>query len=318
MGDLTGKKIVALAGGVGGARLTYGLAKLLPPENFSVIVNTGDDFEYWGLTICPDLDTVMYSLAGLNNPLTGWGLLGETFNCLDTMEKLGYPTWFRLGDKDLATHITRTNQLQNGKNLTETTDFISKRLGVEHQILPMCDYPYRTIAITENGEMDFQTYFVKEKWQPKLNKIRWNTSDEMKLNPILEQRLIEADIFIFCPSNPFVSIDPILSFPQILQTVQSKTTVAVSPIIGGEAVKGPAAKMFSELIGKKASAKAVAEYYQNRFLLNGFMFDKIDKIFGPEIKGLNLEINTTDTLMRDSLDQIRLADELLTFISDLV
>ncbi len=318
MGNLTNKKIVALAGGVGGARLTYGLAKLVPPENLSVIVNTGDDFEYWGLTICPDLDTVMYTLAGLNNPQTGWGLLGETYNCLDTMEKLGQPSWFRLGDKDLATHITRTNHLQNGWNLTETTAFISKKLGVEHQILPMCDFPYRTIAVTENGEMDFQTYFVKEKWQPKLNKIRWDSPGTIQLNPKLEQLINEADIFIICPSNPFVSIDPILSFPQILQAVQFKISVAVSPIIGGEAVKGPAAKMFSELMRKQASARSVAEYYQNRSLLNGFMFDIIDKKDFSEITDLNLQAITTDTLMKDSRDQIRLADELLTFISGLV
>lgn len=318
MGNLTNKKIVALAGGVGGARLTYGLAKLVPPENLSVIVNTGDDFEYWGLTICPDLDTVMYTLAGLNNPQTGWGLLGETYHCLDTMEKLGQSSWFRLGDKDLATHITRTNHLQNGWNLTETTAFISKKLGVEHQILPMCDFPYRTIAVTENGEMDFQTYFVKEKWQPKLNQIRWDSPGTIQLNPKLEQLINEADIFIICPSNPFVSIDPILSFPQILQAVQFKISVAVSPIIGGEAVKGPAAKMFSELMGKQPSARSVAEYYQNRSLLNGFMFDIIDKKDFSEITDLNLKAITTDTLMKDSRDQIRLADELLTFISGLV
>jgi LPPG:FO 2-phospho-L-lactate transferase len=312
------KKVLALAGGVGGARLANGLAQHLAADELTIVVNTGDDFDYWGLMICPDLDTVTYTLAGINNPKTGWGLAGETHNCLQQIKNFDLPSWFQLGDKDLATHISRSFLLKEGFTLTEATAVMAEKLGIRHTVLPMYDLPYRTIAVTETDDLDFQTYFVKERWQPVLKAIRWEYEGDKKINPALQQALDEADLIIFCPSNPFVSIDPILSFPAVLDAVQAKPSAAVSPIIGGEAVKGPAAKMFPELTGKPASALSVAAYYQERGLLNAFIMDEQDEDQRTAVEALGLKVHTADSLMRATAGQARLAKIVLEFCRDLV
>jgi LPPG:FO 2-phospho-L-lactate transferase len=316
--DYSKLKVVALAGGVGGARMANGLAQILDSEHLSIIVNTGDDFEFWGLSISPDLDTVIYTLAGISNSETGWGLQDEGHRCLEQMRLLGHPDWFGLGDRDLAIHLSRTLWLREGIRLTEVTKKISSSLGVKHSILPMCDEPYRTIAITNSGEIDFQTYFVKEKWQPELIGLRWEDAANAKMTSQVKQVLTEADLIIICPSNPFVSIDPILNLPGILDLVRNKTVVGISPIIGGKAVKGPAAKMFQELLGKEASATNVAAYYQKKSLLNGFVIDTQDQNLKAEISAMGIEVFVTNTMLMDPLLQKEVAARLMDFASHLV
>jgi len=316
--DYSKLKVVALAGGVGGARMANGLAQILDPEHLSIIVNTGDDFEFWGLSISPDLDTVVYTLAGISNPETGWGLQDEGQRCLKQMRLLGHPDWFGLGDRDLAIHLTRTLWMREGISLTEVTKKISTSLGVKHSILPMCDEPNRTIAITKSGEIDFQTYFVKEKWQPELLGLRWEGATNAKMTSQVKQVLTEADLIIICPSNPFVSIDPILNLPGILDLVRNKTVVGISPIIGGKAVKGPAAKMFQELLGKEASASNVAAYYQKNSLLNGFVIDTQDQNLKAEISAMDIEVLVTNTILMDPILQKEIAARLMNFASHLV
>jgi LPPG:FO 2-phospho-L-lactate transferase len=316
--DYSKLKVVALAGGVGGARMANGLAQILDSEHLSIIVNTGDDFEFWGLSISPDLDTVIYTLAGISNSETGWGLQDEGHRCLEQMRLLGHPDWFGLGDRDLAIHLSRTLWLREGIRLTEVTKKISSSLGVKHSILPMCDEPYRTIAITNSGEIDFQTYFVKEKWQPELIGLRWEDAANAKMTSQVNHAFTEADLIIICPSNPFVSIDPILNLPGILDLVRNKTVVGISPIIGGKAVKGPAAKMFQELLGKEASATNVAAYYQKKSLLNGFVIDTQDQNLKAEISAMGLEVFVTNTMLMDPRLQKEVAARLMDFASHLV
>ncbi len=306
--------VVALAGGVGGAKLAQGLAHLLPPEGLSVVVNTGDDFEHLGLTICPDLDTVTYTLAGIANPETGWGLAGETFHCLEALEALGGPTWFHLGDRDLATHILRTQRLREGQRLTEVTGQITKALGIQHRILPMSDRPYRTKVLTDEGELEFQEYFVRRRWQPVVQGFRWEGEEEARATPEVLNALEEADAVILCPSNPWVSIGPILSLPGVREAVGARVSVAVTPILGGQAVKGPAAKMFREL-GLEPSALTVAEQYAD--FLTGFVLDEVDEDLEPEVQALGLQTLVTDTLMRTTEDRVRVAEEVLAFAATL-
>jgi len=316
--DFSRLKVVALAGGVGGARMANGLAQILDSEHLSIIVNTGDDFEFWGLSISPDLDTIIYTLAGISNSETGWGLQDEGHRCLEQMRLLGHPDWFGLGDRDLAIHLSRTLWLREGIRLTEVTKKISSSLGVKHSILPMCDEPYRTIAITNSGEIDFQTYFVKEKWQPELIGLRWEDSANTKMTSQVNHAFTEADLIIICPSNPFVSIDPILNLPGILDLVRNKTVVGISPIIGGKAVKGPAAKMFQELLGKEASATNVAAYYQKKSLLNGFVIDTQDQNLKAEISAMGIEVFVTNTMLMDPRLQKEMASHLMDFAYHLV
>ncbi|PKO07144.1 MAG: 2-phospho-L-lactate transferase [Chloroflexi bacterium HGW-Chloroflexi-3] len=318
MKDLSLLKVVALAGGVGGARMVNGLAQLLSPVQLSIVVNTGDDFEYWGLFISPDLDTVMYTLAGISNPQTGWGLLDEGHRCLENMRLFHQPDWFGLGDRDLATHLTRTQWLREGKSLTEVTRRICSALGVQHAILPMCNEPCCTIAITRAGEMDFQTYFVKEQWQPQLMSLRWEGVSQAQLTPQVQQAFLEADLIIICPSNPFVSIDPILNLPGALEMIRAKPVLAISPIIGGKAVKGPAAKMFRELIDTEASAKSVASYYHHHIPLRGFIIDQQDQNLQNEISKMGIEVLVTNTLLSDPVTQKLIAEVVLDFACHLV
>lgn len=318
--------MVALAGGVGGAKLVEGLAYLVPPERLRIVVNTGDDFEFLGLAICPDLDTVMYTLAGIASPTTGWGVQGETFHCLDAMKRLGGEAWFRLGDRDLATHLLRTQRLRAGERLTEVTRRIARSLGVNHSLLPMCDHAYQTIVITDVGDLPFQTYFVRQRFQPAVRGFRWQAgsgyvpapdgSDEFVARPTLEvtEALAWADVVVVCPSNPFVSIDPILAVPGVREAVETHPVIAVSPIVGGEAVKGPAAKMFREL-GSEPSAVAVAAHYGG--LLSGFIIDRIDAGLADAVADLVPHVRVAQTMMPGLSERVNLARDVLAFAADL-
>lgn len=303
-------KITALAGGVGGAKLAHGLAQILPPENLTIIVNTGDDFEHLGLSISPDLDTVCYTLAGLANPETGWGRVGETWNTITNIEKLRGPAWFRLGDQDIATHLERTRRLKEGQSLSQITRDFCEAWGIQHVILPMSDSPVRTIVNSDEGELPFQEYFVHRRCEPRVRGFRFDGAEEAEPAPGVREALTSADAVVFCPSNPWVSIDPIL---QVVKEI-NKPIVAVSPIIGGKTVKGPAAKMYAEL-GIEPSALAVARHY--RTILTGFVLDNADSESEMDIKALNVQTLITDTLMNQPTDRARLANDVLHFIRSL-
>ncbi|MBN1452806.1 MAG: 2-phospho-L-lactate transferase [Anaerolineales bacterium] len=302
-------KIVALAGGVGGAKLAHGLAQILPPEDLTVIVNTGDDFEHYGLYICPDLDTVCYTLAGLANPETGWGRVDESWHAIENAKRLGGPSWFNLGDRDLGTHLERTRRMKEGQTLSQVTRDFCKTWGIGPIVLPMSDQPVRTIVETDEGELAFQEYFVHRRCEPKVKGFRFEGADIAEAAPEALEALEAADAVVICPSNPWVSIDPILSVLKLRSTVnRPPSIIAISPIIGGKAVKGPAAKMYAEL-GIKPSALAVAQHY--RGLLSGFVLDNADADLAnlTEIPTL-----TTDTLMNLLTKRALLAGDVLHFI----
>ena len=299
-------KVTAFAGGVGGAKLAHGFAQILPPEDLTVIVNTGDDFEHYGLYICPDLDTVCYTLAGLANPETGWGRAGETWNVIENAKRLGGPDWFNLGDQDLGTHIERTRRLRAGDSLSQITRDFCTAWGIKHTVLPMSDQPVRTMVETDEGELAFQEYFVHRKCEPRVKGFRFEGVDVAEPAPGAREALQSADAVVICPSNPWVSIDPIL---RVIQKMD-KPVFAVSPIIGGQAVKGPAAKMFIEL-GIQPSALAVANQYGN--LLTGFILDEQDRSQAEAVAELGIIPLVTDTLMKTPADRWRLASEVLAF-----
>lgn len=302
-------KIVALAGGVGGAKLAHGLAQILPPGDLTVIVNTGDDFEHYGLYISPDLDTVCYTLAGLANPETGWGRADETWNAIENAKRLGGPAWFNLGDRDLGTHLERTRRLRRGDSLSQITRDFCKARGVEHTVLPMSDQPVRTMVETEEGELAFQEYFVHRRCEPRVKGFRFEGVEAAEPAAGTREALRSADAVVICPSNPWVSVDPILRvIPQI-----EKPVFAVSPIIGGQTVKGPAAKMYSEL-GIEPSALAVANHY--RGLLKGFVMDTVDAGLIESVKSLEMEVCVTNTLMRSHDDRKQLAMQVLDFVGE--
>jgi LPPG:FO 2-phospho-L-lactate transferase len=303
-------KIVAFAGGVGGAKMAHGLAEHLSPAELTVVVNTGDDFEHLGLSISPDLDTVCYTLAGLANFETGWGRANETWNTITNVEKLGGPNWFRLGDQDIATHLERTRRLKEGQRLSQITREFSQAWGIQHTILPMSDSPVRTIVDTDQGELAFQEYFVHRRCEPRVKGFRFDGIDSAAPAPGVLEAIEKADAVIFCPSNPWVSIDPIL---KVVKEIK-KPIVAVSPIIGGKTVKGPAAKMFTEL-GIEPSALSVAEHY--RHLLNGYVLDHVDAELEEQVNRLHIKTLVTDTLMNHLTDRARLANDVLHFIGSL-
>lgn len=305
-------RIVALAGGVGGAKLAFGLARLLPAESLTVIVNTADDLTLYGLAISPDLDTVMYTLAGINNPATGWGLAGDSSQMLDMLTRYGEPLWFGLGDRDLATHLLRTRWLAEGLTLTEATARLAQGLGIIHTLLPMTDAPVRTIVETvEQGRLGFQEYFVKHRWQPTVKSLSFEGTEAAQASPQVRAALESADAVVICPSNPFLSVDPILAVPGIRDLLAAKPVVAVSPIVGGSAIKGPAAKLLAEF-GLPTSASAVMAYYGD--LLAGFVADKRDE--GAIEPAGDVALLLTDTIMQSDQDKIRLAGDVLAWVED--
>jgi LPPG:FO 2-phospho-L-lactate transferase len=305
-------KVVCLAGGVGGAKLAFGLMRVLPPVDLTVVVNTGDDFTHLGLRICPDLDTVTYTLAGLDNRETGWGLTGDTSNVLDAVAKLDGPAWFRLGDRDLATHLTRTELLRQGKRLTEVTGQLTRSLGVGPSVLPMTDDPFATRVITDEGELEFQDYFVRRRCEPRVERILFAGAETAHPTPEVIEALDAADAVIFAPSNPFVSIEPILTLPGVRESIASKPAVAVSPIVGGQAIKGPAAKMLLEL-GLDVSPAGVAARY--RGIIAGFVMDELDAALVSEVEDLGVGVRTAQSIMRTDEDRQSLASECIEFVS---
>ena len=303
---------LALAGGVGGAKLALGLAKILDPDQLTLVVNTGDDEIFYGLHVSPDLDTVMYTLAGIANPETGWGITGETFNMLERLTAYGEDTWFGLGDKDLATHIRRTNLLNNGESLSEVTSQLAAALGVEHAIVPMTDDSFRTIVDTEIGSLAFQDYFVKHRSEPKATAIRFDTNGGARPSPGFERALSESTIIVFCPSNPYLSVAPILEVTGIRERIAGfpGKRIAVSPIIGGAAIKGPAAKLMAEF-GIEPSCVDVAKQYIG--LCDAFVIDNIDADRANEIDSLGMDVLVCNTIMTSKEDKIALARKVLDF-----
>lgn len=304
--------IVCLAGGVGGAKLADGLAQLLPPDQLTIIVNTGDDFTHLGLTICPDLDTVMYTLGDVANRETGWGRAGETWRTIEEVKRLGGPDWFSLGDLDLATHLTRAHLLAEGQTLTAVTRHLCAQFGIAPAVLPMCDQPAPTRIVSGEDVLPFQDWFVRQRWQPPVTEVR--LPEDARATPAVLAALERADVVLIAPSNPFVSVDPILNVYPIRAMLEDipRAVVAVSPIIGGQAVKGPAAKMMPEL-GLEVSATAVAHYYGD--LLDGFVYDTQD---ADTIEPTDaLATLCTATFMRTPADRRRFADEMLNFALDL-
>lgn len=304
--------LVALAGGVGGAKLADGLAQVLQPESLTVIVNTADDFTLMGLRISPDIDTVCYTIAGLANDETGWGRANETWNVFAHLKKLGMPDWFQLGDADLATHIARTTRLAQGMKLSQVTQEFCQKWGIRVNILPMSDDPVRTCISSDEGELEFQEYFVHRKCIPKVKAIQFVGSENSQPGPRVMEAIDAADAIIICPSNPWVSIDPILAVPGIQKAVSGKPTLAVSPIIGEQTVKGPAAKMFSEM-GIKPSVLAVAEHYGK--LIDSLAIDNSDMYMKDKVEALGIKVYISDILMHDRPDRGRLAGEIIENIN---
>ena len=309
-------RCLALSGGVGGAKLALGLSRVLPPEDLTIVCNTADDFDHLGLRVCPDLDTVMYTLAGISNRVTGWGQAHETWSFLEALSQLGGETWFRLGDRDLATHVERTRRLRAGETLTAVTAALCSALGVEAGVLPMSDDPVRTVVRTADGELSFQHYFVRDRCAPAVTGFRFEGVDAARPTAdfiaALEDDATAA--IVICPSNPFVSVDPLLALPGVEAALRSTPApvIAVSPIVGGRAVKGPAAKMMAEL-RMPVTAAAVARHYRKRRLLDGFVVDSADAGEAAEIERAGLPTLVTGTVMESLADRERLAGEVLDF-----
>lgn len=305
-------RIVALAGGVGGAKLSEGLQQLVG-ERLTVIGNVADDTEIWGLHISPDLDTVMYTLGGIVNPETGWGIAGDTWQNFEMLERYGAEPWFRLGDRDLATHLWRTELLRRGATLTEVTARLAQSLGVQARLLPVTDGRLRTIVLSDEGEMEFQEYFVRRGWQPRILGLRYEGAEEARATPAVLDALDGAQVVVLCPSNPFVSIGPLLAVKPLRQRLQALkqkgvAIVAVSPIVGGQALKGPAAKMFAEL-GERPSALAVARRYAD--FLTHFLLDEQDAAEADAVRDLGLIVGVADTIMSDRERRRHVAAEAL-------
>jgi LPPG:FO 2-phospho-L-lactate transferase len=295
--------LLALAGGVGGAKLADGLAALFG-DRLGIIVNTGDDFEHMGLSISPDLDTVMYTLAGIANPETGWGIAGESWAFLDQVARLGGPGWFRLGDRDLAIHVLRTERLRRGERLSEITADLCRRLAIAARLLPMSDAPVRTVVETSEGPLPFQEYFVARRCAVPVTGFTFAGAAEARPTPEIAAALAATDLIaiVICPSNPFVSVDPILAVPTLKSALRRRGVpiVAVSPIIGGAAVKGPAAKMMREL-RLDPSALAVAEHYAG--FIDGMLIDEADAALAPRLEALGVAVRVAPTLMKTAEDR---------------
>jgi LPPG:FO 2-phospho-L-lactate transferase len=307
--------LVALTGGIGGAKLCLGLQRVLPPETLSVIVNTGDDFEHLGLRISPDIDTTLYTLAGLANPDLGWGRRNETWTFMSVLATLGGETWFKLGDADLALHVERTRRIAAGETLSSVTADIARRLGIAVRVLPMSDDPVRTIVDTPEGEIEFQDYFVRRRCAPAVLGLRFEGSESARLPPAVARALRDERLraIVIAPSNPYLSIDPILAVPGMRAALRKAEVpvLAVTPIIGDAAVKGPSAKIMSEL-GITPSPMAVVQHYQG--LIDGFVLDVRDS---PLEREIDLPLQLCDTLMVTLEDRERVARSVLELIASM-
>ncbi|HEY8385590.1 MAG TPA: 2-phospho-L-lactate transferase [Porticoccaceae bacterium] len=308
----TDKRIVALCGGVGGAKLALGLTRVLPPEQLTIVVNTGDDFTHYGLPICPDLDTVMYTLAGVSNSVQGWGREGETWNAFETLRALGGETWFQLGDKDLAVHLQRRVLLESGATLSKVTATLCAALGVSHPVVPMSDQPVSTVVETAEGSLAFQHYFVREQCRPAITGYRFEGAEEAQPSPGFAAALDDPRLgaIIVCPSNPFVSVSPILALPTVKERLRASKApvIAVSPIVGGQAIKGPAAKMFREL-ALPVNNQGVADFYGD--LLHTLVVDSGDRGEHLEVR---CRVHYCPTVMSSLADRVALAEECLSLV----
>jgi LPPG:FO 2-phospho-L-lactate transferase len=311
-------KILALAGGVGGAKLAKGLAEVLRSDELTVIVNTGDDFEHLGLCVSPDLDTVMYTLAGINDPEVGWGVAGDTWNFMAALERLGGETWFRLGDRDLATNVERTRRLRAGESLSSVTELFCRCLGIETPLAPMSDNPVRTAVSTDTGRLAFQDYFVRQQAQPRVESLAYEGAPQAVPSAPFRQALKDPNLraIVICPSNPYLSIGPILAIAGVRDAILQSPVpvVAISPIVGGLALKGPAAKIMAEL-GFKASALTVARFYGD--LIDALIVDHADRSEAPLIEACGVRAFVTETVMRAPNDRARLARSVIAFCHDL-
>ena len=310
-----GKTCLALSGGVGGAKLALGLSHVLTSKQLDIVANTGDDFEHLGYYICPDLDTVMYTLSELSNKELGWGQAGESWNFLAALERLGGETWFRLGDRDLATHVVRTGLLKDGLSLSAVTRRLCESLGIAHPIIPMSDSLVSTEVLIDTGEtLSFQHYFVRDKCAPVVSGFEFKGISAALPSPAFDAAMTNAELgcILICPSNPFVSVDPILQIPGVMQRLSDSAApvVAVSPIVGGKAIKGPAAKMMREL-GMPQTALAVAAHYKGR--IDGFVIDRADVAMQASIESLGIKTLVTSTVMVSLQDRVDLARSCLQF-----
>jgi LPPG:FO 2-phospho-L-lactate transferase len=307
--------VLALAGGVGGGKLARGLAAVLPPDRLAIVVNTADDFVHLGLHISPDVDSVLYALADQNDPERGWGLAGETWNFVAAMERLGGATWFKLGDRDLATHVLRTEALATGRSLSAVTALLAGRLGIAHAVGPMSDDPVRSIVETGEGALDFQDYFVRRQCKPVFRGVRFQGAESAAPSAGLQDALDRAQAVVITPSNPFVSIDPILALRGAREILRSgRPVVAVSPIVGGKAIKGPLGKMMNEL-GIEPSALGVAQHYGR--LVDGWVIDEVDRALAPSIEALGCRVKVGNTVMRTLDEKAKLAQDAVDFAFEL-
>jgi LPPG:FO 2-phospho-L-lactate transferase len=303
--------LLALAGGVGGAKLAHGLSRILPPDDLAIVVNIGDDFEHLGLHVSPDIDTVMYTLAGIANPETGWGIAGETWSFMDALGVLGGETWFRLGDRDLATHVERTRLLADGAPLSAVTARFARKLGVAATVVPASDDPVRTLVATDEGDLEFQHYFVRRQCEPRVLSLSYRNAEAAQPAPVGDKPWTEMEIagVIICPSNPYLSIAPIVAMPAVRARLMNRRfrVVAVSPIVAGQALKGPAAKIMAEL-GTAPSALAVARFYAG--LVDFFVIDRSDAALADDIRQVGMEPVVMDSVMKSVADRERLAREI--------
>ncbi len=310
-------KVLALSGGVGGAKLALGMAHCLSSDELTIVCNTADDFEHLGLKICPDLDTLLYTMADWSNKEQGWGQSDETWSFLDALKTLGGETWFRLGDRDLATHIFRTGLLREGATLSEVVEELCRRMNITQRVLPMTDQTVSTRVKTRNGEdLMFQHYFVRDRCEPAVAGFEFQGIDKCEASPGFAEALAGCDLVIICPSNPFVSVDPILAVPGVAALLAERKVpvIAVSNIVAGEALKGPAAKMMQEL-GVPSTALGVARHYKDKYdgLLSGFVLDQADAGLRRSVESLGLSTIVTKTIMVTLQDKIELSRDMLAF-----
>ena len=303
--------VLALSGGVGGAKLAAGLADVLPPDRLTIAVNTGDDFEHLGLTICPDIDSVVYALAGLNDTERGWGVVDESWRTMEMLGRLGETQWFNLGDRDMAMHLARSWRLRAGESLSEVTARLTGALGIAHKVVPMSDMPVRTQVETEQGWLDFQHWFVREQCRPEVRGIRF-AGLPAKPSPGLADALARPDLaaIVICPSNPFVSVDPILALEGVRESLEGRRVplVAVSPLVGGQAIKGPLAKMLAER-GMACNSLSIADHYSG--LLDHLLVDHADGAQAHEVRARGVAVSVSATVMCTAVDRARLAREAL-------
>ncbi len=307
--------IVVLTGGTGGAKLVDGLRKIVPPRNLTFIVNTGDDFQWWGLHISPDLDSITYVLSGMLSKDRGWGVEGDTFQCLEAMRKLGQPAWFQVGDRDLSTHLLRTQLLREGKSLGEATAEITRNLGVESMVLPMTNSPVETRITIPEGEISFQDYFVRRRFRDPVSSVRFAGAEDSTPAPGVRQAIQQATAVILAPSNPITSIGPMLAVPGIREALrETKASVtAITPIVGNAAVSGPAGALMAAQ-GLPVSIHGVAEAYRD--FLDYLVVDSSDQDHAPGLRRSGLEICLTQTIMKSDVERIDLARAVLSFVSN--